>query len=268
MSYQETTTDESTSSAHVTPTTVHTSKTPSLPEYKLAFLRTCLTHSILRFGTFTLKSGRTSPYFFNAGAFHSASLLSSLATAYAQTILTSLVHPINGGPSTPFDVIFGPAYKGIPLAAITALKLGELAPEECGEVGYAFNRKEAKDHGEGGNMVGMELSGKRVLIVDDVITAGTAIRESVTLIRKLGGEVVGILVALDRQETVGGSEELGGEQARARSAIAEVKREVGCGVWSILSLGDLVSERSGGVVPEVERGRMEVYRGRYGATEV
>lgn len=226
------------------------------PSYKLAFLHTCLAHSILRFGNFTLKSGRQSPYFFQAGAFQTASLLSSLATAYAQAIASNLIetdHP------TELDVIFGPAYKGIPLAAITALKLGELMPEKCGNIGYSFNRKEAKDHGEGGVIVGMDLKGKKVLIVDDVITAGTAIRESVTLIRKLGGNVVGVVIALDRMETVVGGE--GGS-----SAIAELKKELGCGVFSILSLEDLVN--AGGVVGEEYRRKMIEYREKYGARDV
>ncbi|KAF8425254.1 orotate phosphoribosyltransferase [Tirmania nivea] len=230
------------------------------PSYKRSFLHTCLISSILRFGTFTLKSGRTSPYFFNAGAFHTSTLLSCLATAYAQTILTNLL-PTPAAP-LPFDVVFGPAYKGIPLAAITALKLGELDPRAAG-VGYCFNRKEAKDHGEGGVIVGMDLKGKRVLIVDDVITAGTAIRESVALIRRLGGLVVGIVVALDRMETVVGGEEKG------KSAIAQVKEEMGCGVWSILSLEDLVEGEEGdGLVGEEERRRMREYREMYGAREV
>lgn len=183
-------------------------------------------------------------------------MLSSLATAYAQAIVSNLVqveHP------TQFDVIFGPAYKGIPLAAITALKLGELMPEKCGNVGYSFNRKEVKDHGEGGVIVGMGLMGKKVLIVDDVITAGTAIRESVGLIRKLGGDVVGVMIALDRMETVVGGE--GGS-----SAIAELKKELGCGVYSILSLEDLVD--AGGVVGEEERRKMMEYREKYGARNV
>ncbi|KAF8442011.1 phosphoribosyltransferase-like protein [Terfezia claveryi] len=231
-----------------------------LAPYKQSFLHTCLTSSILRFGTFTLKSGRTSPYFFNAGAFHTSSLLSSLAIAYAQAILTNLL-PTTAD-SLPFDVIFGPAYKGIPLAAIAALKLGELEPRAAG-IGYCFNRKEAKDHGEGGVIVGMDPKGKRVLIVDDVITAGTAIRESVALIRKLGGVVVGIVVALDRMETVVGREEKG------KSAIAEVKGEVGCGVWSILSLEDLVEGKDGdGLVGAEQKRRMREYREKYGAREV
>ncbi|KAF8471992.1 phosphoribosyltransferase-like protein [Kalaharituber pfeilii] len=249
-----------------------------LPAYKLSFINTCVTNSILRFGTFTLKSGRVSPYFFQAGAFNTGSLLSSLATAYAETILQAFpaqAYSVNSKSSSaaaqaPFDLLFGPAYKGIPLATITALKLAELDPVRFEGLGYAFNRKEAKSHGEGGSIVGMPLAGKRVLIVDDVITAGTAIRESVGIIRESGGVVVGIVVALDRMERVReGSEE---------SAIAEVRREVGCGVWSVLSLEELVevgagtgaSGETGGVagLGEEEREGMRRYREVYGARKV
>ncbi|KAI5803398.1 phosphoribosyltransferase-like protein [Peziza echinospora] len=237
----------------------------SLPAHKSSFLTTCIDAGILRFGSFTLKSGRQSPYFFQAGSFNTASLLSSLATAYANTILGEIVAPLDGSPPVEFDVIFGPAYKGIPLAAITTVKLGELAPEgplreKLGGVGYSFNRKEAKAHGEGGSIVGMELKGKRVLIIDDVITAGTAIRESVDLIRQLGGSVVGIIVSLDRRETIVGREEEG------RSAVADVKLEVGCGVHTIITFDDLI--KGVGNISEENRQAMVSYREKYGAKVV
>ncbi|PUU76011.1 phosphoribosyltransferase-like protein [Tuber borchii] len=204
------------------------------PPFKQTFLQTLLQFKILKFGTFTLKSGRQSPYFFNAGLFNTGTLLTSLGAAYANTIHTSTNLP-------PFDVIFGPAYKGIPLATVALAKLYELAPERYGDVGYAFDRKEVKDHGEGGRMVGMELKGKRVLVVDDVITAGTAIRGAVSDIAEAGGTVVGIV----------------------GSAIMEVKKEMGVEVLAILTLDDLIV----GVTDEGDRERMLEYRRKYRAIE-
>lgn len=220
----------------------------ALPAHKTALIATCLDNEILKFGSFTLKSGRTSPYFFQAGAFNTASLLSTLATAYASTIALS--------PETPeFDVVFGPAYKGIPLASVTATSLFQLAPERFANTGYAFNRKEAKDHGEGGTIVGASLKGKRVLVVDDVITAGTAIREAVGIIEGAGGKVVGIVVALDRQERLVEGDGPG------ESAIQAVRRELPeVTVVPILTLADLIE----GVTGE-EREKMVEYRRRYGA---
>ena len=220
----------------------------SLPAYKTELIATCLDNEILKFGSFTLKSGRTSPYFFQAGAFNTASLLSNLAHAYASTIAHSAETP-------EFDVVFGPAYKGIPLASVTATSLYQLAPERFANTGYAFNRKEAKDHGEGGTIVGASLKGKRVLVVDDVITAGTAIREAVGIIEAAGGKVVGIVVALDRQERLVEGDEPG------ESAIQSVRRAMpGVAVVPILTLGDLIA----GVQGE-EREKMVEYRARYGA---
>jgi len=216
----------------------------ALPTDKAALISTCIDHQILKFGSFTLKSGRTSPYFFQAGGFNTASLLSTLSGAYASTIAQTA--------SLDFDVVFGPAYKGIPLAATTATALFSLDVEKYGGVGYAFNRKEAKDHGEGGTIVGADLKGKKVLVVDDVITAGTAIREAVGIIEAAGGKVVGIVVALDRQERL---KEEGGE-----SAIMSVRRELGVPVLPILTLEDLIE----GVVGEQREG-MVAYRARYGA---
>ncbi|PWW73536.1 orotate phosphoribosyltransferase [Tuber magnatum] len=223
-----------------------------LPPFKQTFLQTLLQSKILTFGAFTLKSGRESPYFFNAGLFNTGRLLTSLGTAYANTIHTSTSLP-------PFDVIFGPAYKGIPLATIALAKLYELAPERYADVGYAFDRKEVKDHGEGGRMVGMGLEGKRVLVVDDVITAGTAIRGAVSAIEEAGGTVVGIVVALDRMERIGGV----GADERKGSAIMEVKKDMGVEVLAILNLDELIV----GVTDEGDRRRMLEYRGKYGAVE-
>lgn len=220
----------------------------ALPAYKSALLETCIANDILKFGSFTLKSGRISPYFFQAGGFNTASLLSTLASAYAHTIATDSATP-------EFDVVFGPAYKGIPLASVTATSLFQLAPERFANTGYAFNRKEAKDHGEGGTIVGASLKGKRVLVVDDVITAGTAIREAVGIIEAAGGKVVGIVIALDRQERLVEGEGPG------ESAIQSVRREMpGVAVIPILTLGDLIT----GVKGE-DREKMVEYRKRYGA---
>ncbi|KAA8899501.1 phosphoribosyltransferase-like protein [Sphaerosporella brunnea] len=215
----------------------------SLPAHKTALIATSIENKILKFGTYTLKSGRVSPYFFNAGGFNTAALLSTLANAYANTIAES---------SLEFDVVFGPAYKGIPLASTTATALYTLDPVRFANIGYAFNRKEAKAHGEGGTIVGADLKGKRVLVVDDVITAGTAIREAMGIITAAGGELAGIVIALDRQERL---VEDGDE-----SAIQAVRRETGVTVVPILTLADLIE----GVEGEA-RENMKEYRARYGA---
>lgn len=181
--------------------------------YQRDFIRFAIERGVLRFGEFTLKSGRTSPYFFNAGLFNSGSALAQLGRFYAAAVEESGID---------FDVIFGPAYKGIPLAAATAISLAEYHERD---LPWCFNRKEAKDHGEGGTLVGSPLNG-RVLIVDDVITAGTAIREVMQIIRDQGAEAAGVLIALNRQER--GQGEL--------SAIQEVERDYGMPVVSIVSL--------------------------------
>jgi orotate phosphoribosyltransferase len=155
--------------------------------YQLTFIDLALKREALRFGRFTLKSGRESPYFFNAGLFNDGESLGVLGHCYAGSII---------GSGIGFDMLFGPAYKGIPLAAVTTVALSS---EHGRSVPFAFNRKEAKDHGEGGSIVGAKLAG-RVLIVDDVITAGTAVRESLELIRGAGAQVAGVALALDRQE--------------------------------------------------------------------
>jgi len=185
--------------------------------YQLRFIDLALARSALRFGRFTLKSGRESPYFFNAGLFNDGEALKVLGQCYAD-----ILHASN----LDFDMLFGPAYKGIPLVSATAIALAERHDRS---VPWAFNRKEVKNHGEGGQMVGHTLTGK-VVIVDDVITAGTAIRESVELIRRGGAEPVAVLLALDRQER--------GQEGR--SAIQEVEAALGLRCISLLTLADLI----------------------------
>ncbi|KAI9884349.1 MAG: hypothetical protein M1823_003866 [Watsoniomyces obsoletus] len=239
-----------------------------LPPWKASFLSTCLTHRILQFGTFKLKSHRISPYFFNAGLFHRADLLRCLATAYAHTILEDEV--------LDFEVLFGPAYKGIPLATATTQTLAELSPERFGQVSYAFNRKEVKDHGEGGNIVGCPLRGKRVVVVDDVITAGTAIREAIEVIRAEGGVLVGIVVALDRMETApvpltapgSEGEDVVVEESRRESAIGRLRAEYGIPIRAVLTLDDIIRGQVGRGGTEEEglllRRRLYEYRKQYG----
>jgi len=184
--------------------------------YKKEFLEFAIQADVLRFGEFTLKSGRTSPYFFNAGLFNTGQHLARLGRFYAQAIIDS---------GTRFDVLFGPAYKGIPLAAATSIAL---ADHHNLNLPYCFNRKETKAHGEGGNLVGAPLQGD-ILIIDDVITAGTAIRESLAIIDKAGARATGVVIALDRQERGQGE----------RSAIQEVEQNLGLKVTSIIKLEEL-----------------------------
>jgi orotate phosphoribosyltransferase len=184
--------------------------------YKKEFLEFAIEVGVLRFGEFSLKSGCTSPYFFNAGLFNSGRHLARLGRFYAQAIVDSGIE---------FDVLFGPAYKGIPLATAAGIAL---ADHHNLDKPYCFNRKEAKKHGEGGNLVGAALAG-RVLIIDDVITAGTAIRESLAIIDAAGADAVGVVIALDRQERGQGN----------RSAIQEVEQDLGLEVTSIVTLSEL-----------------------------
>ena len=209
--------------------------------YQRDFIDFALQVGVLRFGEFTLKSGRQSPYFFNAGLFNSGRALARLGRYYAQAIVDSGIA---------FDVLFGPAYKGIPLAAVTAAALFD---SHGIDVAYAFNRKEAKDHGEGGVIVGHPLQG-RVLIIDDVITAGTAIRESVDVIRALGAEPAGVVIALDREER--GRTEL--------SAVQEVQTQFGMPVAAIVRLRELVAYLADRPDAAGHLGAIEAYRGRYG----
>lgn len=213
-----------------------------LQPHQQAFLDTALSRGVLRFGEFTLKSGRQSPYFFNMGRIDTGAALADIGTAYAAAVAAD---------GLAFDMLFGPAYKGIPLAAATAIAL---AREHGRDVPWAYNRKEAKDHGEGGVIVGAPLSG-RVLIVDDVITAGSAVRESLALIRDAGAAVAGVLVALDRQEQGQGT----------RSAVQELAHEHGVPVIAIVGLGDLMEYAGSRPELAAERGRLKAYRDRYGA---
>lgn len=186
--------------------------------YQQEFIELALAHQVLRFGEFTLKSGRVSPYFFNAGLFNSGGAVSTLGRCYARAIADS---------GLPFDMLFGPAYKGIPLATAAAIALADWHDRS---VPFAFNRKEAKKHGEGGSIVGAPLAG-RVLIVDDVISAGTAIRESIEIIRAAGATPAGVAVALDRQERGQG----------ALSAVQEVQQTFSIPVINIITLDDLIA---------------------------
>jgi orotate phosphoribosyltransferase len=213
-----------------------------MKDYQQEFLAFAIDQGVLRFGEFTLKSGRVSPYFFNAGLFNTGGALARLGRYYAQALVDAGVA---------FDMLFGPAYKGIPLAAATAIAL---ADHHGRDVPYCFNRKEAKDHGEGGNLVGAPLAG-RVLIVDDVITAGTAIRESVDIIQAAGATPAGVLISLNRQER--GRGEL--------SAIQEVERDYGLNVASIVGLDDLLAylkDQSGELAGYVDK--VQAYRAEYG----
>ncbi|WP_086982041.1 orotate phosphoribosyltransferase [Vibrio aphrogenes] len=209
--------------------------------YQREFIEFALEKEVLKFGEFTLKSGRISPYFFNAGLFNTGRDLARLGRFYAAALADSGIE---------FDVLFGPAYKGIPIATTTAVAL---ADHHDIDTPYCFNRKEAKDHGEGGNLVGNPLEG-RIMLVDDVITAGTAIRESMEIIKANAADLAGVLVAIDRQEK--GKGEL--------SAIQEVERDFGCAVISIISLGDLVTylEEQGNSAEQLAS--VKAYRDQYG----
>lgn len=189
----------------------------NMQQYKQDFIEFALQREVLKFGEFTLKSGRTSPYFFNAGLFNTGNDLAKLGRFYAAALVDSNIE---------FDVLFGPAYKGIPIATTTAVAL---ADKYQIDTPYCFNRKEKKDHGEGGNLVGSPLKG-RIMLVDDVITAGTAIRESMALIQANNADLAGVLIALDRQEK--GKGEL--------SAIQEVERDFNTRVVAIVTLGDVI----------------------------
>jgi orotate phosphoribosyltransferase len=219
-----------------------------------AFVEFALQAGVLRFGEFVTKAGRKTPYFFNAGLFNRGGLLGKLARFYGQTLLAAEKAGHIG-----FDMLFGPAYKGITLASATAVALAELGRD----VPFAFNRKEAKDHGEGGTIVGASLSG-RVVIVDDVITAGTSVRESVDLIKAGGATATGVLIALDRKERAGPDDALSD-----RSAAQEIAYRYGMSVLAIADLDDLFAFLDSGspLAREVApyRAAMAAYRARYGA---
>jgi orotate phosphoribosyltransferase len=218
------------------------------------FIEFALHSGVLRFGEFKTKAGRLSPYFFNAGLFNRGALLGKLARFYAQTLLAA-----RADGRVQFDMLFGPAYKGITLAAATAVALADLGSD----VPFSFNRKETKDHGEGGLIVGAPLAG-RVVIVDDVITAGTSVRESVELIRAAGATPAGVLIALDRMERAGPDDALS-----QRSAVQEVEALYQMPVLAIANLDDvmhyLASESSQAQHVRGHRPAVERYRERYGA---
>lgn len=212
-----------------------------MQQYKRDFLELALAHKALQFGEFELKSGRISPYFFNLGAIATGAGMARLARCYARALRNAAIG---------YDALFGPAYKGIPLVTATACALAD----NGGDVPFAYNRKETKDHGEGGRLVGADLTGRRVVIVDDVITAGTAVREAVAIIGAAGGQATGLLVALDRQER--GEGEV--------SAIRALANDCGIATAAVCGLDDIVSYLS-------ERGHdtevlaaMADYRSRYG----
>jgi orotate phosphoribosyltransferase len=212
-----------------------------MQDYQRDFIRFAIERGVLRFGEFTLKSGRSSPYFFNAGLFNSGAALAQLGRFYAAAIVQSGIA---------FDVLFGPAYKGIPLAAATAVQLAE---HHQLDVPWCFNRKEAKAHGEGGSLVGSPLAGQ-VLIIDDVITAGTAIREVMQIIQAQQATAAGVLIALNRQER--GNGEL--------SAIQEVERDFGIPVVSIVSLAQVLEYLADDPQLQQYLPAVEAYRAQYG----
>ena len=220
---------------------------PRLQDHRTRFLRLAIGAQALRFGEFTLKSGRASPYFFNAGRFDSGAALAALAGCYADAIDAAGVR---------FDLLFGPAYKGIPLATALACEYARRGRD----LPVAYNRKEAKAHGEGGTLVGAPLAGRRVLVVDDVITAGTAVREALTLIRAEGGVPVAIAIALDRQEAVDPA-------VSRRSAAQAVADEHGVAVVPVATLSDLLAFT--GQTPDLEarRAALAAYRQAWGSNE-
>jgi orotate phosphoribosyltransferase len=209
--------------------------------YQSEFIDLCVQLGVLRFGKFTLKSGRESPYFFNAGLFNTGSAVAAVGRAYSAALAQSDLE---------YDMLFGPAYKGIPLVTITAAAMAERYGRN---LPFAFNRKEAKDHGEGGTIVGSPLKG-RVLIVDDVITAGTAIRESIDIIQAAGAQPVGVLLALDRQERAGNG---------SLSAVQEVRNQYQIPVVSVVNLADLMDHvADSGQAADIAD--LRLYRERYG----
>ena len=218
------------------------------------FIEFALDTQVLRFGEFKTKAGRLSPYFFNLGLFNTGKTLARLADFYAETLLEAKKEG-----AIEFDMIFGPAYKGIPLAAAVAVKLAEKGVD----IPYAFNRKEAKDHGEGGVIVGAPLKGK-IVIIDDVISAGTSVRESVKIIQNAGATPSGVLIAVDRMERGGTATEL-----TPTSAVQDVEEHLGLSVVSIINLNDLLAfmDSSSEKAKSVShyRDAVAAYRTKYGA---
>ncbi len=227
-----------------TTTTIDTSR-------RTDFVKFALEQGVLKFGEFQVKSGRISPYFFNAGLFNTGASVGQLADFYARTLMASGVH---------FDMLFGPAYKGIPLATATATALSR--PDMAGrDVPFAFNRKEAKDHGEGGTLVGAPLAGK-VVIIDDVITAGTSVGESVKIIQQAGAEPAAVLIALDRMEVAGPDHALS-----AHSAVQDVAQRYGMPVISIASLTDIMRLLEQDTSLADHQQTVAAYRARYGVRD-
>ncbi|WP_417252160.1 orotate phosphoribosyltransferase [Castellaniella sp.] len=214
-----------------------------------AFVRFSLDHGVLRFGEFKTKSGRLSPYFFNAGLFDSGASVGRLGQFYAHALLAS---------GLSFDMLFGPAYKGIPLATTAAIALAAQPAMAKRPVPFAYNRKEAKDHGEGGVLVGAPMQGK-VVIIDDVITAGTSVRESVSLIRAAGAQPAAVLIALDRMERAGADDALS-----VHSALQDVEQQYGIPVVRIASLTDVMALLEGDASLSAHREAVAAYRNRYG----
>ncbi|WVO17152.1 orotate phosphoribosyltransferase [Cryptococcus depauperatus] len=217
----------------------------SLEQVKVKFIEDAIEHGILLFGHFTLKSGRKSPYFFNGGLLYSSSLLTATANAYAQILSNSRIPD--------FDVLFGPAYKGIPLAAASAVSLYQKTGKD---VGYCYNRKEKKEHGEGGDMVGAPLKG-RIVIIDDVLTSGKAIREAIAIIKAHPeAKLVGIVQLVDRQEK--------GQNGTGKSTVQEVEEEFGVPVEPIIGLDDIVKYLKSSNKWEKELQEVDKYREVYG----
>jgi orotate phosphoribosyltransferase len=217
---------------------------PDARDHRRSFLELALRVQALRFGEFTLKSGRQSPYFFNAGRFDSGTALATLAGCYADAVDAAGID---------FDCLFGPAYKGIPLAAALACEYARRGRD----LPLAYNRKEAKTHGEGGSLVGASLAGRRVLVVDDVVTAGTAVREALATIVDAGGTVAALAIALDRQEAVA--------EGDARSATRALAEEAGIAVVAVATLADLLAFAGGNAELVAQRERLLAYRIRYGS---
>jgi len=216
---------------------------PADHDHRRRFLALALRVQALRFGAFTLKSGRQSPYFFNAGRFDSGLALAALASCYADAIDASGVG---------FDCLFGPAYKGIPLATALACEYARRGRD----LPVAFNRKEAKDHGEGGSLIGAPLEGRRVLVVDDVITAGTAVREALAIIAGAGGSTVAVAIALDRQEAASAED--------PRPATRALAEDAGVGVVAVATLDDLLAFATESADLVAQREPLLAYRARYG----
>lgn len=212
-----------------------------MQDYQQEFIQFALENDVLRFGEFTLKSGRLSPYFFNTGLFNTGEKLARLGAYYAQTIVDSGIE---------FDMIYGPAYKGIPLASATAVALAE---KHGRDVPYVFNRKEVKDHGEGGMTLGAPIQGN-VLIIDDVISAGTSVNESFEIIKQAGAETAGVVISLNRQERGKGE----------RSAIQEIQQNLNIPVSSIISLDDLITHLEVSAELNDVLDRVLAYRAEYG----